>query len=71
MLHVSVICDHHQAFKTLQVSTYVIGLLVYIGSIADSPILHDLFQDYCIIKYTRLIIKLSKSIIHFHSYSYS
>jgi hypothetical protein len=43
---------------------------VYNGSIADSPVLHDLFQDYNIIKYIGLIITLGKSIIDFRYYSY-
>jgi hypothetical protein len=71
MLHVSVMCDHHQVCKTLKcVSTYVIGLFVYNGSNADSPVLHNRFQDYSIIEYIELIIKLGKAIIYFHYYSY-
>jgi hypothetical protein len=49
---------------------YVIGLLVYNGSIADSPVLHSFFQDYNIIKYIGWIIRVGKSIIYFHYYSY-
>jgi hypothetical protein len=49
---------------------YVIGLLVYGGSIADGLALHNLSQDYNIIKHTALIIKLAKSIVYFHYYSY-
>jgi hypothetical protein len=64
MLYISVICDHHQAFKILKyVSTQVIVLLVENGFIADSPVLHNLFQGHNIIKYIRLFIKLSKSVI--------
>jgi hypothetical protein len=71
MLHVSVICDHHQALEILKcVPTHFIGQLVYNGSIADSPVLHNIFQVYSIIKYIGLISNLCKSIIYFHCYSY-
>jgi hypothetical protein len=64
MLHVSTLCDHYRAFKILKcVSTSVVGLLVYNGHIVDNPILHNLFEDYNIVKCIGLIIKLGKSII--------
>jgi hypothetical protein len=72
MLYVSIMYNHHQAFQILKcVSTYVTGRLVYSESIAGSPVLHKLFQDYNTTKYVYigLIIELGKFIIYFHYYN--
>jgi hypothetical protein len=60
MLHVSVICDHHQAFKILKCISVHYWTVRYNGSIADSTVLRNLSWDYNIIKYIELIIKLGK-----------